>query len=450
MSLDNITPNGLTTIDRSDELWEEAMEQVRLLSTCCKVESLAESLFGKPVNSIDPLIIGGFNVLYPIQIKDSSPHVLVRLPCPNQAVFPEEKTLAEAATAAYIRQHTQPPVSEVFYHGIDPDIGPFMIIQDLGSCRVMGQALEAPAKTPTNVKMARCVLQLPQLSFPRIGALIGTGTGSYGVVGRPITLNMSNMVQLSNILKSIFPPEDITYETADERYVVLAEMQIGTLLFQHNDIVSSEDDCRTNSRSPTVSQIGYTRPTVKLWYGPHATLPAPDGSASFRLWSDNFRPVGVVLDENNNEVLGAIDWEFAYVCPTQFVLDCPWWLLLDVSVRDHLRKTADDVAFGYGRGRTRHDSRRFPSLGVLRESWGTGRFWLNYAARRSWAFDTIYWKYLDQRFFDLWKTRVHLLRKERAAMESLVQIKMEESKDRVLIKWDADMARQRLSSSLLD
>ncbi len=35
----------------------------------------------------------------------------------------------------------------------------------------------------------------------------------------------------------------------------------------------------------------------------------------------------------------------------------------------------------------------------MRESWATGRFCLNYAARKSWAFDTIYWKYLDENFF---------------------------------------------------
>ncbi|KAJ3457221.1 hypothetical protein MRS44_014362 [Fusarium solani] len=60
-------------------------------------------------------------------------------------------------------------------------------------------------------------------------------------------------------------------------------------------------------------------------------------------------------------------------------------------------------------------------------SWVTGRFWLNYAARKSWAFDTIFWKYLDERFFGerekdipkeaLWKDSVHLLsEEERAAM----------------------------------
>ncbi len=35
----------------------------------------------------------------------------------------------------------------------------------------------------------------------------------------------------------------------------------------------------------------------------------------------------------------------------------------------------------------------------MRESWATGRFWLNYAARKGCAFDGIYWKYLDERFF---------------------------------------------------
>lgn len=97
----------------------------------------------------------------------------------------------------------------------------------------------------------------------------------------------------------------------------------------------------------------------------------------------------------------------------------------------------------------------------MRESWTTGRFWLSYAARKSWAFDTIYWKYLDERFFgaregdipaeELWKTRVQLLRAdERAAMESMVQTKMEESKERVLVEWEAEEAKRKLSAFLFD
>jgi hypothetical protein len=72
-------------------------------------------------------------VLYAIRIEGSSDGFLVRLPCPSQAVFPEEKTLAEVATIACITQRTQLPVPKVFSYGVDPKIGPFMIIQDLWS-----------------------------------------------------------------------------------------------------------------------------------------------------------------------------------------------------------------------------------------------------------------------------------------------------------------------------
>ncbi|TVY39704.1 hypothetical protein LSUB1_G006866 [Lachnellula subtilissima] len=483
--------------DRSDELWEEAIKQVRLSSTCRKIEAFAERIFEKPATLVIPIIIGGFNVLYRIRIEGSSADVLVRLPCPNQAVFPEEKTLAEAATAAYIGQYTHLPVPKVFYNGIDSDIGPYMIIQDLGSRRSMGQALETPREDANDtpilnpdisesklkslyVKMARCMLQLAQPAFPRIGALVETNPGSYHVMGRPTTLNMTNMVQLSNIPKSIFPSEGTTYQTADEWYTVLAEMQIATLLFQHNDMISSEDDCRTKyvarqlfrklAKQGRLSQFGFAEDnwSARSKDTP-GTLVAPDGSGSFRLWSDDFRPVNVIVDEND-EVLGAIDWEYAYVGPTQFTLDSPWWLLLDVpemwdngieswaSLYEPRLKTwllameevEKEMSSGAG---------DLLLSAYMRESWETGRFWLNYAARRSWAFDTIYWKYLDERFFgereedvptdELWKTRVHLLsEEERAAMEPLVQTKIEESKNRILVEWDGEEAKKRLSSLL--
>lgn len=466
--------------DRSDELWEEAMKQVRLKTTCRKVEAFAERILGEPASLVTPLIIGGFNVLYPIRAEGLTADVLIRLPCPNQAVFPEEKTLAEAAIAAYISQHTQLPVPKVFKHGIDSDVGPFMIIQELGSRRGMGQALEAPREDSNDTPilnpeipedelqslyaaMARCVWQLAQPTFPRIGTLVETSPESYQVMGRPITLNMNNMVQLSNIPKSVLPAEGITYQSADEWYVVLAEMQIATLLFQHNDMVSSEDDCKTKyvarqlfrrlAKEGRLSSFGFSEDDWSA-HSKHAcaTLPAPSGSDSFRLWSDDFRPSNVLINEND-QVLGAIDWEFSYVGPTQFILDSPWWLLLDVpemwadgvedwaSVYERHLKTwlaaMEEVENCVGPG-------AFLLSAYMRDSWRTGRFWLNYAARRSWAFDTIYWKYLDKSFFgaqdedvpteELWKTRVHLLNEEeRAAMEPMVQTKLEESKERVLV-----------------
>ncbi len=82
----------------------------------------------------------------------------------------------------------------------------------------------------------------------------------------------------------------------------------------------------------------------------------------------------------------------------------------------------------------------------MRESWETGRFWLNYGAKRSWAFDAIFWTYLDERFFGerdhvpdkhLWKTRLHLLdEREKSAMKPFAATKMQESGKRALVDWD--------------
>lgn len=97
----------------------------------------------------------------------------------------------------------------------------------------------------------------------------------------------------------------------------------------------------------------------------------------------------------------------------------------------------------------------------MRESWETGRIWLNYAARKSWAFDSIYWKYLDKRFFDSrgknfdnnerWKTRVvQLTEKEKRAMDTFVERKMAESKDRILIDWNPEKTKSYLAEVLFE
>jgi hypothetical protein len=91
-------------------------------------------------------------------------------------------------------------------------------------------------------------------------------------------------------------------------------------------------------------------------------------------------------------------------------------------------------------------------------SWDTGRFWLNYAARKSWAFAAVHWTFLDELFFgqrhlpegasvlDLWRTRLHLLnQEEHDAMEQFVQRQMEESKQRILVEWEPEEARARLA-----
>ncbi|KAF5601752.1 phosphotransferase [Fusarium pseudocircinatum] len=143
---------------------------------------------GKPATLITPLIIGGFNVIYSFKVEGLSSQILVRLPCPDQAMLPEEKIMVAVAIAACMNQQTQLPVPKAFHHGVD-EIGPYMIIEDLGTRRGMSHALEAPSDDTNDtpilnpkiseteleslyLKMAECVFQLARPTFPRIGALI--------------------------------------------------------------------------------------------------------------------------------------------------------------------------------------------------------------------------------------------------------------------------------------
>lgn len=89
----------------------------------------------------------------------------------------------------------------------------------------------------------------------------------------------------------------------------------------------------------------------------------------------------------------------------------------------------------------------------MQQSWENGDFWVTYAARKSFAFDAVFWKKLDGRFFgpgtstddDRWKERIDLLTEdERANMEKVVKEKLEETRTRVLA-WEPDEVDVKIS-----
>ncbi|KAL3427043.1 phosphotransferase [Phlyctema vagabunda] len=487
--------------DQNDEAWERSLRQLRSASTCRVAESIVQQQFGKAATLVTPLIMGGYNILYKMRLDDEPDGIMVRIPCPDLVQFPYEKIVGEAAMARYLARATRVPVPRIFCHGHHPHIGPFILLQQIESSRDLSDALTTPDQPPdvTHVlncdipetalaqyytKVASCLVQLSQPSFGRIGSLVETQEGNYTVAGRPITQNMNNMLQLANIPRAVFPSESQTYGTADEWYIALAEMHISQLVFQHNDIVTTEDDCRNKylarhlfyklARQGRLSTFGFREDTwsAQSEQQSQSLLPAPDCVDSFRIWCDDLRPANMLLNDSD-DIVALIDWEFAYIAPTQFILDPPWWLLLDVpemwspGIDDWKEVYEKRLETWLSAMKTAEESAAStPSLPFtlstyMRESWDTGRFWLNYAARKSWAFDTIYWKFLDERFFgaraegtgtaahELWQTRGHLLdARERVAMDVFVARKMAESKQRVLVDWDPTEARERLAEVL--
>ncbi|KAF5661596.1 kinase-like domain-containing protein [Fusarium circinatum] len=358
--------------DKNDEDSEAAQNQLRLKTFCRQVEEFVQHRFGKPATLISPLIFGGFNVLYRVQVEEMSPDVMIRLPCPSLVQFPGEKTMYEAATACLVAQETKLPVPRHLHFGQDS--------------------------------------------------------------------------VLANIPRCILPPESQTYTVADEWYTVLAEMHIAQLVFQHNDLVTSEDDCRNKyvsrqifrrlARNGQLSTFGFSEDTWSSQSSrilPETLSPCPSNSGPFRLWGDDFRAGNILLDDSD-KIAALIDWEYTYAGPTQFILDPPWWLLLE---------TAEMWSPDLEDWKQTYESRLGTWLSAMEKAEASMAAYNTFPVPlSSWAFDAVYWNFLDERFFgdrdpgvvkgDLWKTRIDLLSDdERAAMEPFVQRKMAEGKERL-------------------
>ncbi|KAM3466323.1 hypothetical protein NHJ6243_001063 [Beauveria neobassiana] len=486
--------------DRFDQQRDQLQKQLFRLSTIKSLQDVVQATFAQEARWISPVNIGGWNIVFVFELAASNSRVVLRLPSPHAAHFAEEKTSLETATIKFLSQHTNVSIPTLFSSGQHADLGHYIILEFIENTGLLSRALAQPnedkEEAPVlNMDMAGCELEahlydvavhlrrLFQPSFPAIGSLAQTPHGDFEVGGRPLTQNMYNMTYLANIPPSVLPAHDKVYHTADDWYIALAEMHMLQLAFQHNDLVKDEDDCRSKyvarhlflklARAGNLSTFGFSDDTwsAQSKGSLRGRCKAPSNTGPFHIWCDDFRPANILLHKERGNGSTVIDWEFTYVAPTQFVLDPPWWLLLDVPEMWH--SGMEDWAQQYGQcldiwlramKRAEQDSAETPSDYLLSEymqdSWTTGRFWLNYAARKSWAFDSVFWRYLDERFFgerphtsdsreQHWRARVELLnRAEKMAMEAFVDRKMKESRDKVLRIWDKQEAQDRKANVL--
>ncbi|POS71277.1 phosphotransferase [Diaporthe helianthi] len=502
--------------DRLDDHWDDTVSWLQYVSTLDMIATAVAKKAGVPKTSVDVLgrgSVGSFNAVYPLRMEGESPNLLVRIPIPHVTQLPDERYAAEAGTLRFIRQNTPMRTPNILYHGSqceNPDVGPFMVIERIQNKWTLSEAFTRP-RDPNDPddpfmldmnlpkerllkvyrQLAPLMMQLLQHRFPRIGSLTQSATGSFEIRTRPVTTNMQGMLAIANIPLSALPAKNETYDTADAWYVACCDMIWAPLLLQRNDFVTSADDCRNKyvarqiirrlATEGKLATFGFEDDTwseqskkMKADREPLCPAPAGSGEAAFPLWCDDFQTGNMLVDDDDN-VTGVIDWEFTYAAPAQFCLDPPWWLLIEMpevwilgleNFSSRFSETlpvwleaVEEVEKGVDL-EVHHLSQ--PWSVYMRQSWETGRFWLNYAIRKGWAFDSIYWKFLDERFFGerpkdiakekYWRSRIDLLtEKERAGLEPFVEKKMKESEERILVdNWDDDEVRRRFADVMLN
>lgn len=315
-------------------------------------------------------------------------------------------------------------------------------------------------------QMANILIQLSSLTFPRIGSLAQADEGSSVTVQRrPLTMNMNELIVHTNMPTCVLPSQ--TYSTAEEWYGALVDMHMAQLALQYNDATEDDDDVRDKY----VARKLFRRlaDANNLW---------PDQGRSrgdFKLFSQDLRPANVLVDEDLR-VVGVIDWEFVSAAPAEFTFDPPWWLLLlepecwpggysewmkvyEPRLHVFLRVLeAEEKKMTGTTGKSLSDTDMAASTTPLsrsmRRSWEQRDWMVNYAVRDSWAFDFIWWKFLDERYFGPnedqdHRSRLHVLAEpQKATMSALVVAKAEERSHRNIFEWDEGLAVARVNGLL--
>lgn len=409
--------------------------------------------------------------------------------------FPDEKVRYEVATMRHVAANTTIPVPHIYHHGTAAEnptgLGPFIIMDYIEHHDNMARALGDP-KRPKDQRplldpmvdeeklsllygqMANILLQLSTLRFPQIGSLVEeTSEGpqsSVRVGGRPLTANMMDILVHTNTAEELLPSR--TYTTGHEWYSDLADMHMTQLALQQNDAVEDEDD----ARDKYVARQLFRNLAAEKRLGPELS----DAKKEFILFSEDFRPANVLLDKDLR-VVGVIDWEFAYAAPAQCSYDPPWWLLIEDpeswdgrypewtklyeprlqtflrTMEAEEKKLVDALLVDkIDRLSLTGTVKKEVSLSQrMRDSWDKGTWLLNYAARKSWAFDFVWWKYLDERYFgpnedkDYHARVKELSNVQRETMVLFVARKMMESRDPKIVEWEVAEAKILVAKVLI-
>ncbi|PLN85786.1 phosphotransferase family protein [Aspergillus taichungensis] len=398
---------------------------------------------------------GAFNVSFRMRFEDGG-SALIRFPKPGATMFPEEKVRNEVAVIKYIQEYTSISVPFILHWGTKKEsplnLGPFILMgyidhdTDLGTalntptlsieeCPILDPSIDIDKLEMLYKQLADILLQLSQLSLPRIGSLAQMNDFTWDVRHRPLSIGMNELVRLGTLPRSTLPTD--TFKTTSSYFKALADLHCAHLSHQRNDAVDSANDCR---RKFVARQL-FSR-LAREGRLTHST----NEHGPFRLWCDDLRPSNVLINKDL-QIVGVIDWEFTYAAPAEFSHAPPWWLLLEQPeywpdgieawaeayesrLHTFLKVLAEREEIAIQQGRLRQEGRL---SGCMRQSW-------------NFAFDAVFWKKLDNRFFgpctvaeeDRWEERIGLLGEEGIrCMEQVVGKKLGQMETRAL-SWEPE------------
>lgn len=269
-------------------------------------------------------------------------------------------------------------------------------------------------------QIADYLVQLSQLTFTHIGAISKDGK-MWSVMKRPLTYNMNELATVAGYPSDLFPSS--TFDRASAYLKSVAHEHLAHLWTQHN---LADDSDIAQARFITRHRFIQLIPKYCI-----------DDAGPFIPFCDDLRPSNMLVHPETLQITAVLDFEFTNAMPAQFTYDPPWWLLLSGpevwldrgsidEFRDRYEPRMEQFlqAMELVEGMSVPGGHQLtePRLSTrMRDSWRSGRFWFNYAARKSFELDAIYWAALhDGGGIELLDDETH------AEMEPFIEKKMEQ------------------------
>ncbi|KAK0111529.1 hypothetical protein ONS95_001883 [Cadophora gregata] len=384
---------------------------------------------------------GSFNFSFRFTFSDEGPDAIIRFPKPGHTAtaLRDEKVTNEVQIMEFLSQNTTIPVPRVHSWGLTVEspqqFGPF-IIMDYVDGTLLSTVLRQPTKSEDMIlnpaidnttldkiyyQIADYMLQLSQFTFSRIGAISKDhASNTWSVTGRPLTYNMNELATVAGYPDKQFPTAP--FDRASNYLRSVANEHLTHLWTQRN-----------LADNPKIAQDRFI---ARHQFAQLISKYCVDDAGPFLLFCDDMRPSNMLVNPETLHITAVLDFEFTNTMPAQFAYDPPWWLLLSGPEMWLDRCSIDEFLTCYeprmeqflrALERVEEDSVLRKQASVLplssrmRESWKSGRFWFNYATRKSFEVDAIYWAALHG------GGGVELLdEKARSELELFTQKKMEQ------------------------
>ncbi|KAL2023137.1 hypothetical protein VTK56DRAFT_3743 [Thermocarpiscus australiensis] len=388
---------------------------------------------------------GSFNFSLRFTFSDGGPDAIIRFPKPGHtaAAFRDEKIANEVQIMELFRQRTTIPIPRVHSWGLTAEspqqLGPFIIMDFVDGVR-LSTLLKRPTESEEDdvvldpniedavldkiyPQIAHYMLQLSQLTFTRIGAVTkNRDSNTWEVTGRPLTYNMNELASVTFYPVGQFPTTPFD-RTSD---------YLRSLVNEHLTHLRTQ---RNLAKSPDVARMRFIARQRLAQLIPKYCI---DDEGPFLPFCDNLRPSNMLVDPETLRITALIDLEYTNIMPAQFTYDPPWWLLLtgpdlwiDRGSLGEFLTLYEPRMEQFVRALERVEQETILNSkqadGVLlscrmRDSWRSGRFWFDYAIRKSFDLDGVYWAALHDG-----ADGVELLDSDaKAEIESFTKMKMEQ------------------------